>query len=109
MARWCARNCASEDIEDLQVEYCVDDGASSPNCSSDSAWTDSIDSSNADNVWMVRISLLARSSRKDPQNLRSNTRPALANHAASTTADSFYREVLLTEVTVRNLRYQARL
>ncbi len=98
-----------DNIEDLQVEYCVDTTGEGVDCSEDSNWDDSITAAEGDDVWMVRLSMISRSSRTDPQNIRSSTRPALANHTAATTSDKYYRQVLVTEVAVRNLRYQANL
>ncbi len=98
-----------DNIEDMQVEYCVDTAGLGVDCSSESNWTDSITAAQGDDVWMVRLSFISRSSRKDPQNLRASTRPALANHSAATTSDKYYRQVLVTEVAVRNIRHQANL
>jgi type IV pilus assembly protein PilW len=98
-----------DNIEDMQIEYCVDTTGNGVDCSVDANWDDSITAAQGADVWMVRISLISRSSRKDPQRLRSSTRPALANHAAALTSDYFYRQVLVTEVAVRNLRQQANL
>jgi len=98
-----------DNIEDLQIEYCVDTTGAGVDCSDDSNWTDSITSAQGDDVWMVRVSIIARSSRKDAQDLRTSTRPALANHSAGTSSDNYYRQLLVTEVAVRNLRIQANL
>jgi prepilin-type N-terminal cleavage/methylation domain-containing protein len=98
-----------DNIEDLQVEYCVDTTGTGVDCSDDSNWTDSITSAQGDDVWMVRLSVISRSSRKDPQNIRASTRPELANHSAASSSDRYYRQVLVTEVAVRNLRHQANL
>jgi type IV pilus assembly protein PilW len=98
-----------DNIEDMQVEYCVDSAGTGVDCTDDSNWDDSISASEGDDVWMVRLSLISRSSRTDPQNIRSSTRPALANHTAASTSDRYYRQVLVTEVAVRNLRHQANL
>lgn len=94
-------------IEDVQFEYCVDDGTDSADCSDSSWWVDSISTTEADKVWMVRITLVARSSREDPSGLYTSKRPAIANNSAGSSSDHYYREVLSTEVTVRNMRYQA--
>jgi len=96
-----------DNIEDLQIEYCVNDGSTDVNCIDDD-WSNGVSSGSETDVWMVRISMVGRSSRKDPQMLRKSTRPALANHDAGS-ADHFYRQVLVTEVAVRNLRHQANL
>jgi prepilin-type N-terminal cleavage/methylation domain-containing protein len=98
-----------DNIEDLQLEYCINDGSTPPDCSEASAWTDEISSGEEANVWMSRVSLVGRSARKDPQLLRTSRRPALANHSAGGSEDHYFRQVLVTEVTVRNLRHQANL
>ena len=98
-----------DNIEDLQLEFCIDDGATKPDCSDSSAWTDEVASGSEADVWMTRISLVGRSSRKDPQLLRTSIRPELANHGAASSRDHYYRQILVTEVAVRNLRYQANL
>ena len=97
-----------DNIEDLQFEYCVDDGSTKPDCTAELAWDDEVAAGSESDIWMTRISLVGRSSRKDPQRLRTSTRPELANHSAGS-SDNFYRQVLVTEVAVRNLRLQANL
>lgn len=100
-----------EDIEDLQFEYCLEDADADgvlDDCNDASAtWVDSITEAEGDAVQMVRIHLLVRSSRTDPNDTYSSTRPALANHAAAVSDDNYYRQVMTTEVSVRNLRLQA--
>ena len=57
-----------DNIEDLQLEYCLDDGTATTDCSVSTAWVDgsAVDAtSQADNIWMVRFSMVARSSRED--------------------------------------------
>jgi prepilin-type N-terminal cleavage/methylation domain-containing protein len=98
-----------DNIEDMQFEYCLNDGGSQPDCTEESEWVDDISSGSESDVWMVRTSLVVRSSRKDPQLLRTSTRPDLANHSGATESDNYFRQILVTEVTVRNLRYQANL
>jgi prepilin-type N-terminal cleavage/methylation domain-containing protein len=98
-----------DNIEDLQVEYCVETSGSGVDCTDDSNWDDSITASEGDDVWMVRLHILSRSSREDPQDLRSSTRPTLANHSGADSSDAYFRQVLVTEVAVRNLRLQANL
>jgi prepilin-type N-terminal cleavage/methylation domain-containing protein len=98
-----------DNIEDLQVEYCVNDGTTPPDCSDATAWSDEIASGAEAKVWMTRVSLVGRSARKDAQRLRKSRRPELANHSEGSTKDHYYRQVLVTEVAVRNLRHQANL
>ena len=71
-----------DNIEDLQFEYCVDDGSTKPDCTAELAWVDEVAAGSESDIWMTRISLVGRSSRKDPQRLRTSTRPELANHSA---------------------------
>jgi prepilin-type N-terminal cleavage/methylation domain-containing protein len=96
-----------DNIEDMQLEYCVNDGSSDVNCIDDE-WSNEVSSGSEGDIWMVRISMVGRSARKDPQLLRKSKRPELANHSGGS-ADHYYRQVLVTEVAVRNLRYQANL
>ncbi len=100
-----------EDVEDLQFEYCLEDAdgdGALDDCTDPSAtWSDTVPDANGDDVQMVRMHLLVRSSRTDPSDRYSATRPALANHAAAASDDSYYRQVMTTEITVRNLRLQA--
>ncbi|MEC8192904.1 MAG: PilW family protein [Myxococcota bacterium] len=97
-----------DNIEDVQFEYCVNDGSTGPTCDSDHPenWDDDVSSGSETDVWMVRMHIVGRSSRKDPQLLRTSTRPELANHSAASSSDHYYRQVLTTEVAVRNLRLQ---
>lgn len=102
-----------ENVEDLQLEYCLidaDGDGNVDNCTAPTAsWVDTITAAQGDDVQMVRIHLLVRSSRPDPSDRYSGTRPTLANHTGSSTDDPYYRQVMTTEVTVRNLRLQANL
>jgi hypothetical protein len=89
-----------DDIEDLQIAYCRAD----TDCSDDSVWVDDLTVTEGQAVWMARINLIARTPRADPRDVHTETRPGLENHAATTTTDRYYREILTTSVTVRNLR-----
>lgn len=99
-----------DNIEDLQLEYCLDDGTFSADCTNSAAWVSggAIDAtSQADNIWMVRVLLLGRSSRSDFRDAYPGQRIALGNRLAAATGDNFYRRVLSTEVALRNVRYLA--
>lgn len=96
-----------ENIEDLQLAYCADDGTDAADCTDPGAWTDEIDMSTGEVPWMVRISMVARSSRDDPADLHTSAPIALENHTPAVTNDRYYRKVLTTAVTVRNLRVQS--
>lgn len=102
-----------ENVEDMQFEYCLLDADGDGNiddCSDSAAtWVDSITTDEGSAVQMVRMHLLVRSSREDPGDLYQNSQPSLANHSVSADPDGYYRQVLTTEVTVRNLRAQANL
>jgi prepilin-type N-terminal cleavage/methylation domain-containing protein len=98
-----------DNIEDLQLEYCVDDGSGLTECTDSTAWetADTLDATvDADNMWMMRVHLVARSSRDDPRNQFPGFRPSLSDRSASGApgVDNFYRKVLVTEVAFRNLR-----
>jgi hypothetical protein len=103
-----------DNIEDLQLEYCMDDGTSAVDCTDAANWVDgsSVDAtSEASNIWMMRVSLIARSSRADMRDSYPGFRPALADRSASGTpgTDHYYRKVLVTEVAFRNIRSLANL
>ncbi len=89
-----------DDIEDLQLAYCRADS----DCSDDSAWVDDITAAEGQEVWMVRINLIARTPRLDPRDIHEETRPGLENRSPTATEDGYYRQILTTSVTVRNLR-----
>ena len=95
-----------DNIEDLQLQYCIDDGTDTVNCASPLNWVSTIPAGEISNVWMVRISMVVRSPKENYQGMEwaTNVRPTLANNAAGASADGYYREIVITEVTVRNLR-----
>ncbi len=95
-----------DNIEDFQVEYCLDDGTGTVDCSDSTNWVDTFDTDNVEHLWMARVSIVARSSREETRGTYDNKRPALANRSGASTTDHYFREVLVTEVTLRNLRYQ---
>lgn len=102
-----------ENVEDLQFEYCLidaDGDGNTDDCTAAGAsWVDSITHDQGGEVQMVRMHLLVRSSREDPTRLFVNSVPALANRSPGGETDSYYRQVLTSEITVRNLRAQANL
>jgi len=101
-----------DDIEDLQFEYCLSDTTGSVDCSLAASWVDGSSvtaATQAHDIWMVRLSLIARSTREEPEDLYPGTRKALANRSAGSTTDHYLRQYFSSEVTVRNLRYQANL
>jgi len=96
-----------DNVEDFQVEYCVDDGTGTVDCSVEANWDDTFSTAHIENLWMVRLHFVVRASREEYTGAYGSTRPALANRSGGSSADGYYREVLTTEVTVRNLRHQA--
>jgi prepilin-type N-terminal cleavage/methylation domain-containing protein len=97
-----------DDIEDMQFRYCFVD----TDCTSSSSWednlsTDSTATNAPQNVQMIRITLVARSPRPDPSNLFGGARVDVENNTGNTgSTDHYFRQVLTSEVTVRNLRMQ---
>ena len=95
-----------DDIEDMQFEYCLAD----QDCSETSSWTDTLDLDSSseyegESLWMVRLSLLARTPREDLRTEHhKETRPSLANRGGSSSSDGYHRQLLSTQVTIRNLR-----
>ncbi len=96
-----------EYVEDMQIAYCADEGTDDVDCTDAGSWVDEIDMTDGDTPWMVRISLVVRSSRDDPSDRFEGSRFALENHNPTTTTDYYFRKVTTTEVTVRNLRTQS--
>ncbi len=96
-----------DNVEDLQVAYCLKAAGGITDCSDATSWKNSISTDQADDVFMIRIGLVLRSSRTDPKRMFPGGRPALENNPAASGIDNFYRQVLSTEVTVRNMRIQS--
>jgi hypothetical protein len=94
-----------DDIEDMQFEYCAKD----TDCSTESNWLDALALNSSSkyqgqSVWMVRVSLMARTSREDVRDEHSETRPGLSNRSAASSSDGYHRQILNTQVAIRNLR-----
>lgn len=100
-----------DDIEDLQIAYCTE-GLAGPlgGCDNAGAWQDSLGTAtgayDGTQVWMVRFSMVSRSARPDKRGLHKETPPTLENHSPTSAPDSYYRLVLTTAVSPRNLRLQ---
>jgi prepilin-type N-terminal cleavage/methylation domain-containing protein len=92
----------ADDIEDLQLAYCLADPSGLTPCSSSTSWNSTLASSEW--PWMVRVNILARSRREEAGDNYTSSRPALEDHSASTTTDHYYRQLITTEVTLRNMR-----
>ncbi len=97
-----------DNVEDLQFAFCVDDGTASTaqDCSATGSWSDTVTAANAANVYMIRVSVVVRSSREELRDIYPGQRPALGDNGASAIEDHYLRTVLSSEVTVRNLRMQ---
>lgn len=93
-----------DNVEDLQFEYCLESPGGVLDCNNAVQWKNDFTVGRTADVWAVRIHMVVRSGRPDPSNLYTNSRPGVANHSASTSTDAYYRQVMTTEVTVRNLR-----
>lgn len=97
-----------DNIEDIQFAYCVETGTGT-DCSLPTAWQDTLTDAEVDNLYMIRVSLVVRSDRQDPNRVFVGQRPALEDNPGATSTDNYYREVISTEVVVNNLRMQANL
>lgn len=97
-----------EDVEDLQIEYCL----ANTDCASAASWVSGIDtyadantSNDADDVAMIRFNVVVRSGRTDPEDLYSGRRIDIAdNTGVSSVTDRYFRQVLSAEVAVRNMK-----
>jgi hypothetical protein len=96
-----------DDIEDLQFAYCLEDTEGLHPCTSASEWYDNM--ALTEWPWMVRVNLLARSRREEASGRYVSQRPGLEDNAGSTTTDAYYRQVMTTEVTLRNMRVYSNL
>lgn len=104
-----------ENIEDFQVAFCLNDGSDTTDCSLSTSWTGDDDAASVDSTnftsstepWMVRVSMVGRSSRDDPADLHPGQNMSLENHTVTSSEDYYYRQVISSEVTVRNLRMQS--
>lgn len=94
-----------DNVEDFQIAYCLQASAGGTDCSDAANWVNAITADQVDDVYMVRVSVVVRSSREDPAGLRTSARPALEDNAAGA-PDNYLRTVLSTEVVVRNMRIQ---
>jgi type IV pilus assembly protein PilW len=86
----------ADDIEDVQLTYGLDTNADGVV----DTWTASPSVAQVAQVRQVRLQLLART--RIPDTNWSETRPALGNHAAGTTADGYRRRIVDVVIDVRN-------
>ncbi len=91
-----------DDVEDLQVAWCLEDVAGTSACTDPASWQDGLGP--ADRPWMARVSLVSRGSREELTRQYQGARPALENNPGAAETDHYHRQVLSTEVTLRNLK-----
>jgi hypothetical protein len=90
-----------DDIEDLQLAYCPADG----DCQDNSGdWQNSLTRAESLEAWMMRYSLVARSSRIDKTRSEVSSEISLENNSGSGSADAYSRQALTSKVQFRNLR-----
>ncbi len=96
-----------DDIEDLQFAYCLGDTSGLAPCTSAAEWNDTL--ATTEWPWMVRVNILARSRREEATRRYENMRPGIEDNTGATAADSYYRQILTTEVALRNMRLYSNL
>ena len=90
-----------DDIEDLQLAYCPADG----DCSDGSGdWLNTLTREQSLEAWMMRYSLVARSSRISRTESEVTSPIDLENNGASATKDGYTRIAHTSKVQFRNLR-----
>jgi hypothetical protein len=95
-----------DNVEDLQFEYCVDNGTRNALCNIGNPlnWVDTIVAGQVPSLWSVRISMVLRSPKDDFFETYTGRRPSLANNSAAATTDQYYRDIVASVVSVRNMR-----
>lgn len=93
-----------DNVEDLQFEYCLDNGALSASCVTPGLWADTILANQVPLLWKVQISMVLRSPKDDFFEAYTGRRPQLANNSQGASTDQYYRDTVITQVTVRNMR-----
>mgnify|MGYP002639663062 CR=1 FL=1 len=96
-----------DDIEDLQFAYCLQDTEGLHPCTSAAEWNDTL--ATTEWPWMVRVNILARSRREEATGRYESTRPGLEDNVGATSSDGYYRQILTTEVALRNMRMYSNL
>lgn len=99
-----------DDVEDLQIAYCLanSDCSDENDESAGGPWINDRDLTAAEgaSVWMARISVVARTSRTDPQDKYTSKPPSLEDHSqVGASPDNYYRQTLTMHVTTRNMRF----
>jgi len=99
-----------DDIEDLQIAYCLRNS----DCSDENAesaggpWINDRDLTAVEGgqVWMVRMSIVARTSRIDPRERYTSKPPSLEDHdQIAASLDNYYRQSMTMNITTRNMRF----
>lgn len=95
-----------DNVEDIQFEYCVDAGSKTALCNIGNPlnWVDTIVAGQVPSLWSVRISMVLRSPKDDFFETYTGRRPALANNSAAAATDQYYRDIVASVVSVRNMR-----
>ena len=96
-----------DNVEDLQLEYCVDDGTLDAACAIGNRindWNNTITAGQVGSVWSVRISMVLRSPKDDFFDAYTSRRPQLANNAQAPDTDRYFRDTVASIVAVRNMR-----
>ena len=96
-----------DNVEDLQVAYCLQATSGDTDCTDDTAWVDTITDAEVADLYMMRFSIVVRSPRPDLRDAYLGQRPALEDNLAASGTDNYYRQVITNEVVVRNMRIQS--
>lgn len=90
-----------DDIEDLQIEYCLE----GTDCTDDAVYVDDITLAQGSSVWLMRFHVVARSRKEDTRALYLSRPLSTGNHDNSAAAEDYYwRQALTSSVTFANLR-----
>ena len=99
-----------DNVEDFQVAYCVKPVIGTTDCADSGLdWVSSITTDQVADVYMVRMTMVVRSSRPDLARTYQGAPLSIENNTPAATADHYYRQVMTSRVAVRNLRIQANL
>ncbi len=100
-----------DNVEDFQVAYCVRPTGSTTDCQDGGFdWHNELDSTHPiEDLYMVRLSLVVRSSRPDLARVFRGIPIAIENNTPSTDEDHYYRQLMTTRIAVRNIRIQGSL
>ena len=95
-----------DNVEDLQLEYCVDAGTLTASCAIGNRvnWRNTITAAQVGSLWSVRISMVLRSPKDDFFEAFTSRRPKLANNAQGSSTDRYFRDTVASIVSVRNMR-----